>query len=233
MKRSSIAVLAIAAVIALTGLLLTINDSEPNAPGVVAAQPADADQPRPVPRTDPEVYQRSYELEAAGDYAGALAMLQRLTNKAQRQYMFHARRGWLYYMVGRYDESIAEYVRAVDDERKSMEAYLGLSAAHLAKLDYAATIAVCKIALQLDDDNYTALSRLAWCYLYTGEYRDAERAYKHLEDLYPSDLDVKINLGWSMYWQSDLKDAREKFEEVLMYAPENESATAGLQAIDG
>lgn len=106
-------------------------------------------------------WQSSYQLEAAGKYVEALAAVDPVPPNGPDAELKLLRRGWLYYLPGKFDESIREYRLAIDRNGKSIDARLGLTLPLLAAKRWREADAMARSVLELAPNNYTAMARLA------------------------------------------------------------------------
>jgi Flp pilus assembly protein TadD len=90
-------------------------------------------------------------------------------------------------------------------------------------------VSTARRALAIDDDNYLATSRLAFSLYNLGRFQDAEPHYRRLVTLYPSDVEMKAGLAWSLLKQGKKSQAASLFEEVLQVAPAHASSLDGLR----
>ncbi|MEI6246329.1 MAG: hypothetical protein WCQ64_14950 [Acidobacteriota bacterium] len=79
----------------------------------------------PLAGATPEAWARSYSLETQGNSRGALEALESLPEAEHAGYLFTLRHGWLLYLAGRYDASVAAYRQAAALTTESLEAPLG------------------------------------------------------------------------------------------------------------
>lgn len=184
-------------------------------------------------QADPNAHQRSYELEAKRDYAGALQVLEGMSSAAKRSYLHALRRGWLSYLLGRYPQSIAAYGQATQRAAGAIEPLLGKMLPQMAQRSWADAAKTARKALALDADNYLATSRLALCSYYLGRYAESARLYQRLVQLYPGDVTMRAGLGWALLKQRKRSEAARVFRQVLSLSPKNASAKAGLAAAGG
>jgi tetratricopeptide (TPR) repeat protein len=68
----------------------------------------------PVRADAPQIWQRSYDLEARGEHAASLAALNKLPEEAKTDYLFLVRRAWLLYLTARYQEAVGAYRQAIE-----------------------------------------------------------------------------------------------------------------------
>ncbi len=180
-----------------------------------------------------DAYEASYEMELLGRFRDALKALDGVDTADRGEYVYHLRRGWLYYLAGDHRESVAAYEQAVALEPRAVEPRLGLMLPQMALhlwLDAETTAAA---ILSLDPKNYVASSRRAWVLYNLGRYDDAEVAYRQVLELYPSDVAMRSGLGWCLLQQELTEDAAAQFRIVLQVDPADSSAAAGLAAAGG
>ncbi|MCB9793136.1 MAG: tetratricopeptide repeat protein [Alphaproteobacteria bacterium] len=179
----------------------------------------------------PDRYQESYALETAYSYERALARLEGIPATGSDAYLLPLRQGWLLYLLGRYDESIAAYRQAMKASPDAVEARLGLTLPLMAQRDWAGAEAECRAALKVVPGNYLAQSRLAYVLYNAGRFAEAEQAYAALVALYPSDVDMRSGLAWAQLRQGKRAEAKANLEYVLHLAPDHSSAQEGLAAL--
>ncbi|NOZ84850.1 MAG: tetratricopeptide repeat protein [Deltaproteobacteria bacterium] len=177
-----------------------------------------------------EHFRQSLDYESSGDYSKALKEVMLVLRKSPDDYMANLRAGWLYYLLGKHTDSAIHYRRAVRMAPKAIEPLLGLSLPLVASKKWKEAEDVCKEALRLDSNNYTAKSRLAFTEFSIGKYAEAARLYKDILALYPGNLEMKLGLAWTYLRQGRSKAAKKLFKEVLRINPRNQSALSGLDA---
>lgn len=191
---------------------------------VLAGAPARAASPA-------QIYRRSYELEAKGEYAAALKALDGLP-KSSRGYVYRLRRGWLLYLMGRNFDAMEEYRRAIALEPDAVEPRLGLMLPQIALKLWLDTLKTGKQVLARDAHNYTAHARMAWAAYNLARYQEAAEHYRHNLALYPSDVEMRAGLGYCHLKRGETKAAAREFRRVLEVAPDHGSAQAGLLAAE-
>ena len=191
-------------------------------PGVAAAQdPAVSD-----------AYQASNDLEAAGKYREAADALASLPPGAKETYVYHLRRAWLLYLAADHRASVAAYRDAIEAAPKAVEPRLGLMLPQMALSLWLDTVSTAEGALAIDPNNYLALSRKAYALYMLGRYTEAADAYRAVLALYPSDVEMRSGLGWSLL-KAGRGDAAAEFRQVLDLAPEYVTAKTGLEMATG
>lgn len=185
---------------------------------------------RPAWADKPSAWQGSYEAETAGKFEQAIDELKRLPESQRDAYLANFRRGWLYYRLGRYAQSVAAYVAAVNREPASIEARVAALLPMMALEQWRDVEATAQEVLKRDPENYLARQRLAFAKYSTKHYAEAEVLYRRLLVLYPSDVETRAGLGWTVLGMGNAKDAVALFNQVLEVSPAHASATRGLQA---
>ncbi len=89
---------------------------------------------------------------------------------------------------------------------------------------------VCADVLGVAPANYTALSRLAFARYSRGACKAAERAYRHVLALHPSDTVMMIGLGWTYTKQGRPDDAAAQFQRAIEIQGTDLRAQAGFEA---
>jgi len=106
------------------------------------------------------VWQNSYQLEAAGNYAEALAAIGSVPANGAEAEFKTLRRGWLYYLLGSHNEAIREYRFAIDRNSQSVDARIGIVLPLLAQKRWREAEKNARESLDLASNNHTRLLRL-------------------------------------------------------------------------
>lgn len=178
---------------------------------------------------EPNPYQRSYELEATSKLAEALAALDAVP-AASQGYVYTLRRGWLLYLLGRYEEAIPFYRRAASTAPAALEPWLGLLLPQMAMRRWSDVETTAKEVVRREPLNYVGNARLAWAQYNLGKYGESAVAYRRLVEAYPADVEMRAGLGWALLKQGKGAEAAPQFREVLAVAPNHATAREGLQA---
>lgn len=178
----------------------------------------------------PSLLQESYEQEAMGRVQDALATLERIPGASQG-YVFHLRRGWLLYLVGRHADAVPAYERAIAAAPASIEARLGVMLPLMAQRRWIDADRQGREVLKRDAVNYLASSRSAFCAYNLGRWADALPLYRKMVEHYPSDVEMRAGLGWTLLKLGNGAEAARAFREVLELAPKHASAKEGLRTL--
>jgi tetratricopeptide (TPR) repeat protein len=177
-----------------------------------------------------DLYRRSYALEGWGDVAGALAAMDQIGKHGASDYMFSLRRGWLAYLGGKHVEAVAEYQKAIALEPRALEPRLGVMLPLMALRRWKEAEKVGAEILAVAPGDFTAQSRLAYIHYTQDRFVEAEAWYRKALAGFPSNVEMRVGLGWSLLKQGRSKEARVEFERVLGVAPDYASAKEGLAA---
>ncbi len=199
----------------LTALLFT---------AVFGAQPALAATP---------TFAGSYVHEAQGDYSSALSALADVDAPAADPVVVAMRRGWLHYLNGDTDLAIADYRVAIEANPTAIEPRLGLTLPLMVSLDWQSVVDQCDVVLASNPGEASARTRRAWALFNLGRFADAESGYRALVSDYPSDVDLRAGLGWSMCRQGRVIGARVAFAHALVISPDHQSSLSGLESCGG
>jgi tetratricopeptide (TPR) repeat protein len=180
---------------------------------------------------EPVRYRQSYSLEAQGDIAGALAALEQIAAKATDGYLLALRKGWLNYLAGKHAEAATAYEQAASLEPKAIEPRLGAMLPLMALRRWTEALAHGQKVIGLAPGDFTAQSRLAYIHYNQGRFDQAELWYRRALAGYPSNVEMRAGLGWSLLKQSRPKEARAEFERILRVAPDHLSAQQGMAAV--
>jgi len=177
--------------------------------------------------TTKEAYAKSYELEAQGDFKEAANEIKGIYNEGS--YESNLRLGWLNYMAGNFNESIAFYKKGMELMPYAEEAKFGyifpLSA--LGKWDE--VIKVYKQVLENSNHNTKALYYLGTIYYNRKQYDKAISNFKQLVDLYPFDYDGLYMYAWSNLQLGKKKEAKILFQKALLNKPNDTKAFEALE----
>ncbi|MEY4579990.1 MAG: hypothetical protein RL701_4693 [Pseudomonadota bacterium] len=178
-------------------------------------------------------WEASYSAEAAGKFDTALSALALLPSGQRDCYLAEFRRGWLQYRLGHYAESVTAYRSAVSKEPGAIEARVALLLPLMAASKWNDVTQTAEAVLQIDPENYLALQRLAFAKFSTQHFAEAETLYRRLLVLYPSDVEMRAGLGWTVLRMGKQAQAAALFSQVLEVAVSHASAVRGLQAARG
>lgn len=186
-----------------------------------------------VARATPETWARSATLESQGNSRGALETLEALPDAERQGYLYALRRGWLLYLQGRHDESVAAYRLAAGAARDAIEPQLGELLPLMALRRWQETESRAREILRRDPQNYLARRRLALALYNLGRFDAARTVYQGVLAHYPGDLEMLSGVGWCDLRRGHRDEAAASFRAVLAVSPDDATAAAGLAACAG
>ncbi len=166
-------------------------------------------------------FKESYRYEKMGAYNDAIKALLPVYKTNPRFYLVNLRLGWLYYLSGKYRNSIKYYKKAIEINSYSFEAKLGLSLPLLAQKDWIAVERLMRQILTKDPYNYYANLRLAISLRFQNKANQAEKVARQMLRRYPTSVDFLVELGRDLLWQGKKDQAKKIFQKVLLLDPEN------------
>jgi tetratricopeptide (TPR) repeat protein len=173
----------------------------------------------------------SFAHEAKGEIDEALNDMLIILRGDAKHYVATLRSGWLYYIGGRYADSIAMYEAADKLAPSALEPRLGLMLPLMASERWAKAEVVGKELAKLAPRDYTVRSRLAWIAFAQGRYKEAETLYQAVLADYPSDLEMMLGLAWTWLREGRKPEAKGMFQRVLSIRSDNVQARTGLQSL--
>lgn len=179
----------------------------------------------------PELFESSFNNESQGEIGRALNDVLEILRISPDHYIGNLRAGWLYYLKGRYVDAITFYRKSAKLAPKAIEPKLGLMLPLMAAKRWEESEKVGKAVQKRAPENYQASSRLAFIAFSVGDYKLAETRYRGVLANYPSDIEMKLGLAWTLARQARKAEARAVFDEVLMIRQSNLSARAGLESL--
>ena len=176
-----------------------------------------------------DLYQKSVDFEVDKKYQESLDELEKISGALKSSYAFQLRKGWLLYLLGKYEKAITSYKAAVAKEPRSVEALLGLMPPQMAVRKWVDAEKTGKRILKLDPGSYLANSRLAYIYYSLTRFDEAEKYYKKLVNHYPGDVEMRSGYGWSLFKQGNYEEAKVQFKKIIAFAPKHAAALEGLK----
>lgn len=183
--------------------------------------------------TAAESLQASYDSEALGKLADAVAALDRAPAARAGSFVVVLRRGWLLYRLGKYAESVDAYNQAIAAAPKAVEARIGILLPLLAQRRWTTVEEHARAALRLDPANYLATLRMAFAIYNLHRYDESAGLYRRLHELYPSDVEVISGLGWALLKAGKAAEAQPIFREGAELAPRHVLIREGLKGAGG
>jgi len=174
-------------------------------------------------------WQNSYQLETTGKYTDAITALKQIPANGPDAEFKTLRRGWLFYSLGRYDESIKEYRFAIERNSKSIDSRLGITLPLLAAKRWREASQNARAALALSPNNYTALLRQVLALEGMKNWNEMSRFASTLVKSYPTDATAYIYLARAKAWQNKTREAVAAYRAALVRYPGHLEAKAYLK----
>jgi tetratricopeptide (TPR) repeat protein len=169
----------------------------------------------------------SYKLEAEKHYEAAA---QSLLPLAETGHEFATLRlGWLAYLQGNYNSSIAHYSRLLQTAPGSIEARLGLILPLMAQQRWQDAAMQAQIVLRQSPYHHTASLRLLLCQQALKQWAPMEALAASLVAVYPSDADTLALLARARAAQNNPAGAKAAYAQLLERQPANAEALAFLR----
>jgi len=178
-----------------------------------------------------DLYRQSYALEARGDAEGSLKAMDAIAARGGADYVVALRRGWLLYLAGRYAESEPQYLQAIAKEPNALEPKLGVMLPLMAMRRWKEAQRYGSELLKEAPGDSIVQGRMAYIHFMLGEYLEAESRYRKVVAAYPSNVEMRVGLAWSLLRQRRVQEARAEFDRVLAFAPDHASAKEGRAQI--
>ncbi|MES9901911.1 MAG: tetratricopeptide repeat protein [Sedimenticola sp.] len=171
-----------------------------------------------------DAYQRSFTNEKIEDYQGAIKALAGVIDHYPKGYTVNLRIGWLYYLNGRYANSIKHYQGAVLAAPDAIEPLLSMLLPLMAQTDYTEAEQIVGRVLQADPGNYYGNLRLIGILRSTGRQKPAEQNARRMLVRYPTDTLFLDQLGATLQAQSLMAEAAKVYNALQTLDPNSPSA---------
>lgn len=168
----------------------------------------------------------SYQHEKNGDYIKAINEIKKVYD--ENSYEINLRLGWLNYNAGLFEESMANYQRAISLMPFSEEARFGMAYPASGAGKWEKVIEQYNEILKNSPGNTVALYRLGLIYYGRKDYNAALKYFKKVVDMYPFDYDGVIMLAWTNFQLGKTREAKVLFNKALINKPGDASAKEGL-----
>lgn len=173
-----------------------------------------------------EAFSKSYVLETQGNYKSAADQIKAVYQEGS--YEINLRLGWLNYMAGNFNESIAFYKKSMALMPYADEPKFGYIYPLSAMGNWDKVIGVYDEILANSPHNTKAMYYLGIIYYNRRQFDKAIYNFKQIVDLYPFDYDGLLMYAWSNFQLGKKKDAKILFQKVLLNKPKDASALEGL-----
>ncbi|MCX7954680.1 MAG: tetratricopeptide repeat protein [Bacteroidales bacterium] len=176
-----------------------------------------------------EAFKKSYSYEAKNDYSSAAKVLKEVYD--ENSYEVNLRLGWISYLAGLFNESIAYYNKAMTLKPSSIEAKLGYVLPLSAMGNWDAVLKTYHEILKIDPFNSTVLYRTGLIYYNKADYSKAYKYFEKITNLYPFSYDGLLMFAWTNLKLGKYSESKILFQKVLLNNPNDPSALEGLKLI--
>lgn len=174
------------------------------------------------------LFVNSYKLEGEKRYDAAAQAITALADGGNE--FARLRLGWLAYLAGKYNDSIAHYNRLLQVNSNSIDGRLGVTLPLLAQQRWQDAAAQARHVLQLSPWDYTAHIRLMATEEALKQWQVLETHALSVSTAYPSDATALVYLARARAWQRNIAGAKQAYAQVLERYPSNEEARSFLKA---
>jgi tetratricopeptide (TPR) repeat protein len=174
-------------------------------------------------------FKKSIEQEKKIDYSSAIETIYGLNDSTT--YDVNLRLGWLCYKAGFKKKSLYYYEKAIQLAPNAIEPRYGFGYPAYLLEDFSALIEMDKKILEIDPNNKSVNTNLAYIYYYNKDYKNALVYFDKVVKLYPFDYDNNLMMGWSNLKLGNSLEAEQYFNVALLYYPKDISANEGISYI--
>lgn len=174
-------------------------------------------------------FELSFAQEKDGKFQDALNTMKKVYDVSN--YEVNLRLGWLSYLSGIFDESVAYYNRCLQLKPMSIEAYFGIVYPTAALGNFDQLITYYNHILEIDPKNTIANYRIGLIYYGRKDYQTASKYLQKVLDLYPFDYDTLVLYAWTNLQLGKYREAKVLFNKSLYLKPNDKSALEGLSLI--
>lgn len=178
---------------------------------------------------DEIAWKNSYQMESEGKYLEAISAVDQTASTGFDAELKYLRRGWLFYSLGKFDESIRDYRLAAERNKNSVDARLGATLPLLALKRWREAEQNARAALVISPNSYTALLRLTIALEGQHDWVNMEKTAGIMAAVYPSDASSYVYLARADAWLNKKNEAAIAYAAVLSRFPGHLEAKAYLE----
>ncbi|MCW9047645.1 MAG: tetratricopeptide repeat protein [Gammaproteobacteria bacterium] len=166
-----------------------------------------------------DAWMRSYTLETAGQYAAAAQSIEHFLKEIPTNEFAVLRSAWLYYLAENYSRSIKYYQTALEINKNSIDAMLGMSLPLMAQGRWREAASMTQEVIKISKFNYLAHTRLMTCEDNLEQWETLEKHAETLIVYYPSDATILVYLARAYSHTNKGLKAKEVYQQVLQRYP--------------
>ena len=160
----------------------------------------------------------SYTQEDKGNFATALDIMIELRDADPAEPFYQVRVAWLQYLLGRYDDAIASYRKAIALQ-DNLDAWLGIINCQLALGKYNEAMAGVDEQLKIHRQNPTLMSKGAYAAYMKKDYARAAAYYQTLISIYPWDMESRGYLVNNLFLSAQDTEGIRQLNLLKKYYP--------------
>lgn len=168
-----------------------------------------------------DVWATSYALEAQGLYGQSAEALEPMLKDAETLEFAWLRVAWLQYLSLNYNDAIDAYKNALNANKGSFDAMLGISLPLMAQQRWLEAIQYLHKVTNLSPWNYTANIRILASLEGLKKWSDMKQLAEMVSARYPSEVMPLIYLARALNQLGDKANAKWAYQQVLMRSPTN------------
>lgn len=164
-------------------------------------------------------------LRESGRYLDARALYQRIAagetaagNSAVAE--AHDGDGWCAYQLGRHDEAIRAFQRALKVRGDFASAARGIGFCKYAQQEWSEALVSLQLSLKLEPDHYESRTLAGWCLYWKNDFAGARREFQRAVPSIPAPWSAELGLGWCEFRQSREREALAHFQRAVELSPE-------------
>ena len=166
-----------------------------------------------------DAWARSYSLEASAQYIPAVESLEPILKQDPKHELALLRTGWLYYLAGNYSRSIKFYQTALQLNKHSLEARLGMALPLMAQARWREAALQAEAVIKESRWNYYANLRLMVCEEGLKQWEILKQHATELILRYPSDASFLVYQARAHIALGESAQAKTAYARVLERYP--------------
>ncbi len=175
-----------------------------------------------------DFWNESYRQEALGKYQAAMEVMNNWLHLHPNHEFSIMRRGWLYYLQGKHNESIKDYQKALSLNDKSLEARLGMMLPLMAQNKWREAMVYGRQIDELAPWNYYAHVRMLRCEEALEQWNTLADHALQVYLRYPSDATIIVYLARAYEKLGNARGAEKAWLDVLERVPGHVEASQYL-----
>jgi tetratricopeptide (TPR) repeat protein len=172
---------------------------------------------------------QSYALEKNKQYQKAAEMIEQMKESKYWAELVYLRLGWLSYLQGNYGDSLSYYQEAIDINKNSIDAHLGLTLPYMAQKRYRTATKEVENILDRSPNNYAASAKMMYLLSVRQKWGKLKSFAKNVSTHYPTLVEPLVYLARSYSYSGDTDMAKKVYQKVLFLMPTHVEAIAAMK----